>query len=75
MDGQTVMTIAEFMAWRYPSVHLTPEQLVELDERVAAVVRPANAPANAHTPESETESLQSATREHAADARASDPAD
>ena len=71
MDGETVMTIAQYMAWRYPHVHLTPEQLVELDERVATVVRPANA----HESESERESVQSATREHAIYARASDPAD
>ena len=37
---ETVMTIAEFVAWRYPNVALTPEQLQELDARVAAVARP-----------------------------------
>ena len=69
VDGETVMTIPEFMAWWYPNVHLTPAQLAELDEKVAAVIRPANAKGGG-----KSESVQSA-REHATDERASDSSD
>ena len=36
--GGRTITIAEYVAWRFPDARLTQEQLDELDERVGAVI-------------------------------------